>query len=71
MGPKLLFFVGIVVAHSAIAAVLVKEEMPHQRTVAGSCAPTPDTALPDYSPRLELYASNFMRVGSITEEWQP
>ncbi|HTU67140.1 MAG TPA: hypothetical protein VMF52_14425 [Steroidobacteraceae bacterium] len=71
MGSKFLFILGIVAAHSAIASFLVNEEMPHQRTLVSSCSNSPDTALPDFTPRQEVYAANFMRVASVTEAWQP
>jgi hypothetical protein len=72
MGSKLLFLVGIVAAHGALAAALVQQEAPHQRAaLASTCVNTPDTALPDLSPRAEIYAAVFMRAESITEVMQP
>jgi hypothetical protein len=50
-----------------LAAAWVQQEAPHPRTVATSCVHVPDTALPDLSPRSELYAAAFMRVDSIHE----
>ena len=67
MGSKLLFILGIVAAHSAIAAALVKQEAPHQRSIAASCVNTPDIALPDFTPHSEIYASLLLRTGSPTE----
>ena len=72
MGPKLLFVLGIVAAHGALAAALVQQEAPHQRVaMTNACVHTPDTALPDLSPRAEIYAAVFMRAESISESLQP
>jgi hypothetical protein len=72
MGPKLLFIVGIVAAHSALAAALVQQEAPRQRdAIAATCVHTPDTALPDFTPRPEIYAALYMRAESIDEMLQP
>jgi hypothetical protein len=71
MGSKLLFIVGIVAAHSAIAAALVQQETPHPRIAAISCVNAPDTALPDFTPRPELYAAVFMRAEYLSEVMQP
>ena len=72
MGSKLLFILGIVAAHSALAAALVQQEAPRQRAaVSTACVHAPDTALPDLTPRSEIYAAVFMRVESISEVLQP
>jgi len=72
MGPKLLFVLGIVAAHSALAAALVQQEAPRQRAaVSTACVSAPDTALPDLSPRAEIYAATFMRAESISESLRP
>ena len=72
MGPKLLFMLGIVAAHSALAAALVQQEAPHQRSaVSSACVNAPDTALPDLTPWSEIYAAVFMRAESISESLQP
>ena len=55
MGPKLLFVLGIVVAHGAVAASLVRQETPKQREAVATCVKTPQ-ALPHISPRRELLA---------------
>ena len=55
MGPKLLFLVGIVLAHGALAAGWVAQEPPKQRVALATCVRTPG-ALPHYSPPLELLA---------------
>lgn len=72
MGPKLLFILGIVAAHSALAAALVQQEAPRQRVAAASgCVNAPDTALPDFTPRSEIYAAVFVRAEPISEVMQP
>ena len=55
MGPKVLFIFGIVVAHGAVAASLVRQEAPKQRESAANCVRAPQ-ALPHFSPKLELLA---------------
>jgi hypothetical protein len=72
MGSKLLFIVGIVAAHSALAAAWVQQEGPRPRaTLTSSCVNAPDTALPDLSARSEIYAAVFMRAESISETSRP
>jgi hypothetical protein len=72
MGSKLLFILGIVAAHSALAAAWVQQEPIHERTALSTrCVNAPDTALPDFTPRAELYAAVFMRAESINEVMQP
>jgi hypothetical protein len=73
MGSKLLFILGIVAAHSALAAAWVQQEPLHQRTalLSTSCVSAPDSALPDFTPRAEIYAATFMRAESISESMQP
>jgi hypothetical protein len=58
MGPKLLFVLGIVVAHGALAAGWIAHEPPKQRVSIGTCVRTPNApnALPHYSPPRELLA---------------
>jgi hypothetical protein len=55
MGPKLLFIFGIVVAHGAVAASLVRQEAPTQRESVATCVNTPP-ALPHIIPKRELLA---------------
>jgi hypothetical protein len=71
MGSKLLFIIGIVAAHSALAAALVQQEAPRQRVATTSCVHLPDTALPDLTPRSEIYAAAFTRIDSISAVMQP
>jgi len=58
MGPKLLFVVGIILAHGALAAGWMAREPPRQRVSIGTCVRTPATpnALPHYSAPRELLA---------------
>jgi hypothetical protein len=55
MSPKLLFIIGIIAAHGVLAAGLVAEDPPTQRTAITTCIRAPK-ALPHYSPPLELLA---------------
>jgi hypothetical protein len=55
MGAKLLFIVGIIVAHGALAAGWVHHEVPMQRAIVGSCVHMPGT-LPNIAPAREIYA---------------
>jgi hypothetical protein len=55
MGPKLLFVLGIIAAHGALAAGWVAQEPPKQRIAAATCVRSP-SVLPHYSPPRELLA---------------
>jgi hypothetical protein len=59
MGPKLLFIVGIILGHGALAAGWIAREIPKERII-GTCARTPATpnVLPHYSPPRELLAQS-------------
>ena len=70
MGSKLLFILGIVAAHSALAAALVQHETPGARVAAAACANPPDSAMPDFTPHAELYAV-VMRAEYLGELLQP
>jgi hypothetical protein len=58
MRTKLLFLMGIVMAHGALAAGWIATEPPKQRVSIGTCvrAPNSPSALPHYSPPRELLA---------------
>jgi len=72
MGSKLLFILGIVAAHSALAAAWVQQEPLHQRAALTTrCVNAPDSALPDFTPRSEIYAATFVRAESISEVMRP
>ena len=64
MGPKLLFFFGILVTHGAVGAALLGQEGPLARVPASSCVQTP-TPLPYFGQQRELLA---MLVVPIEEE---
>jgi hypothetical protein len=55
MGRKLLFVLGIVVAHGALAAGWVHQDAPKSRTSIATCVQAPDT-LPHFDPPRELLA---------------
>ena len=55
MGPKLLFVLGIIVAHGALAAGWVHQDAPKQRAAIATCVQVPDT-LPYFDPPRELLA---------------
>jgi hypothetical protein len=61
MGAKLLFIVGIIVAHGALAAGWVHHEAPMQRAIVGSCIHMPGT-LPNIEPARELYAMTVVPI---------
>jgi len=41
MGPKLLFFLGIMVTHAAVGAALMHQETPLAQVPVSSCSQTP------------------------------
>jgi len=55
MGPKLLFVLGIVVAHGALAAGWVHQDGPKPRAAITTCVQAPDE-LPNFTPPRELLA---------------
>jgi hypothetical protein len=55
MGPKLLFVLGIIVAHGALAAGWVHQDAPKPRAAMATCVQAPDD-LPYFAPPLELLA---------------
>jgi hypothetical protein len=67
MAPKLLFFLGIVIAHGALAAGWLSDESPRARRSPLSCvnAPASPSPLPFISPPRELLA---MRVTTVDEQ---
>jgi hypothetical protein len=64
MGPKLLFILGIVVAHGAVAASLVRQEAPKQRESVAACVRAPQ-ALPHFSPKRELLAKADIPIADL------
>jgi hypothetical protein len=61
MSAKLLFILGIVVAHGALAAGWVHQDSPRQRAAITTCVPAADP-LPDFTPPRELLALADIRV---------
>ena len=56
MGPKLLFVMGIVLAHGALAAVWVRQDAPPPaRATLGTCVNAP-MPMPYFQPPRELLA---------------
>ena len=55
MGPKLLFILGIIAAHGALAAGWVRQDASKQRPSIATCVQVPDT-LPHFDPPRELLA---------------
>jgi hypothetical protein len=55
MGPKLLFVLGIIVAHGALAAGWLHQDAAKPRASIASCVQAPDT-MPHFEPRKELLA---------------
>ena len=64
MGPKLLFIVGIIVAHGALAAGWARQEAPKQRVSIATCVQTPDD-LPYFEPPRELLARAEIPVAEL------
>ena len=69
MGPKLLFVMGILVAHGALGAAWLKDASPHTRVPVAACVKTPG-ALPDLSPRREILAM-LVVPATFEESMQP
>ena len=61
MGPKLLFVMGIVLAHGAVGAAWIHRESPQPRA-AGVCVNIP-APLPYFRPPGELLAMRVAEVG--------
>ena len=55
MGPKLLFFIGIVLAHGAVGAALMHRDAPRTASPANVCTRAPEP-LPYFEPKRELLA---------------
>jgi len=63
MKSKLLFILGIVVAHGAVGAGLMHDLSTPQREVSLTCAHTP-TADPYFAPQRELLAATVIPAGA-------
>jgi hypothetical protein len=55
MGPKLLFLIGILVAHGAFAAVLMQRDPPRAAATSTSCVKTPEPT-PYFEQKREMLA---------------
>jgi hypothetical protein len=55
MGSKLLFVMGIVLAHGAVGAAWMRQDAPHARTPVSSCVNSP-LPMPYFQPQRELLA---------------
>jgi hypothetical protein len=55
MGPKLLFLMGIVLAHGALAAVWFRQDAPQARATLATCVNAP-MPMPYFQPQRELLA---------------
>jgi len=55
MGPKLLFVMGIVLAHGVVAAAWLKQAAPPSRLPVSSCVNAP-LPMPYFQPQRELLA---------------
>ena len=62
MGPKVLFVMGILLAHGALGAAWLKDASPQPRQTVAACVHTPG-AMPDLSPRREILAMLVSPVG--------
>jgi hypothetical protein len=71
MNPKLLFILGIIVAHGAVAASWARFDMPKERVALSQTCPAGSSApLPDFTPRAMLWAFNVDSRSTATELWQ-
>jgi hypothetical protein len=64
MGPKLLFLVGIIVAHGALAAGWVSQEGPMHRNPIATCVQTPTTT-PHFEAPRELLAMTDIPIAEL------
>jgi hypothetical protein len=69
MGPKLLFVMGILLAHGALGAAWLKDARPQARLPVASCVKAPGS-LPDLSPRREILAM-LVAPSDFEESLQP
>ena len=69
MGPKLLFTLGIIVAHGAVAAGLMHDEAPRPREIPLTCANSA-SPLPYFAPQPELLAMTVIPLG-VGDVMQP
>ena len=70
MGPKLLFFFGILVTHGAVGAALLGGESPLAGVPVGSCVQSP-TPLPYFGQQRELLAMLVVPIEEASELRRP
>ena len=70
MGPKLLFFFGILVTHGAVGAALLGREGPVAQAPATSCVQSP-APLPYFSQQRELLAMLVVPIEEDSEVVRP
>jgi hypothetical protein len=71
MGPKLLFVVGIILAHGALAAGWVAQDAPrHRAAVITSCSQFPSKPL-HIEPAREMLAYAVTPTSADNEAWNP
>ncbi len=71
MGPKLLFLIGIVAAHGAVAAGWLAQDSPkHRQPVMSTCARGAPSQPLHISPPRELFAYA-VTPAAAPESWQP
>lgn len=70
MGPKLLFFFGILVTHGAVGAALLGQESPLTRVSVSSCVQSP-TPLPYFGQQRELLAMLVVPIEEESESRRP
>ena len=64
MGSKLLFVMGIVLAHGAVAAAWIKQDAPQARAPLSTCVNTP-LPMPYFQPREPLLAHVVSRQSEV------
>jgi len=64
MGPKLLFIIGIIIAHGALAAGWVSQEAPTRRESIASCIRSP-AATPHFESPRELLAMTSVPIAYL------
>jgi hypothetical protein len=70
MGPKLLFFFGILVTHGAVGAALLGRESPLARAPVSSCVQSP-APLPYFVQQRELLAMLVVPIEEDSEVIRP
>jgi len=69
MGPKLLFILGIIVAHGAVAASLMHDQPSRAREIPVVCTNS-SAPLPYFAPKPELLAMTVIPLG-VGDVMQP